>query len=139
MPTGEAGDIESEWAMFRASIVEVADRCCGRKVVGACRGGNARTQWCPPASDAVRLKKEFYQALLACGTSEAADSYRQAKRCAASILKTSSILPTCFLGEKANSATSHGHQGRYSGIGRPGWWSLYLRRETGGYVPIIGG
>ncbi|TWW66922.1 hypothetical protein D4764_20G0009540 [Takifugu flavidus] len=32
---GEAGDIESEWTMFRASIVEAADQCCGRKVVGA--------------------------------------------------------------------------------------------------------
>ncbi|TWW62709.1 hypothetical protein D4764_04G0013560 [Takifugu flavidus] len=29
---GEAGDIESEWTIFRASIVEAADRCCGRKV-----------------------------------------------------------------------------------------------------------
>ena len=33
---GEAGDIESEWAMFRASIVKAADRSCGPKVVGAC-------------------------------------------------------------------------------------------------------
>uniref|UniRef100_A0A3B3T5Y3 Ig-like domain-containing protein n=1 Tax=Paramormyrops kingsleyae TaxID=1676925 RepID=A0A3B3T5Y3_9TELE len=40
---GEAGDIESEWAMFHPSIVEAADRSCGRKVVGACRGGNPRT------------------------------------------------------------------------------------------------
>ena len=37
---GEVGDIESEWAMFSASIVEAADRSCGHKVVGACRGGN---------------------------------------------------------------------------------------------------
>ncbi|TWW74560.1 hypothetical protein D4764_14G0005630 [Takifugu flavidus] len=37
---GEPWDIDSEWTMFR---VEAADRCCGRKVVGACRGGNART------------------------------------------------------------------------------------------------
>ncbi|TWW74022.1 hypothetical protein D4764_14G0000230 [Takifugu flavidus] len=59
---GEAGDIESEWTMFRASIVEAADRCCGRKVVGACRGGNARTRWWTPA---------------------AADGYRRAKRSAA--------------------------------------------------------
>ncbi|TWW81749.1 hypothetical protein D4764_01G0015640 [Takifugu flavidus] len=71
---GEAGDIESEWTMFRASIVEAADRCCGRKVVGACRGGNARTRWWTPAvRDAVKLKKESYRALLACGTPEAAD------------------------------------------------------------------
>ncbi|TWW71602.1 hypothetical protein D4764_16G0000990, partial [Takifugu flavidus] len=65
---GEAGDIESEWTMFRASIVEAADRCCGHKVVGASRGGNARTRWWTPA---------------ACGTPEAADRYRQAKRNAA--------------------------------------------------------
>ncbi|TWW53877.1 R2DM Retrovirus-related Pol polyprotein from type II retrotransposable element [Takifugu flavidus] len=58
---GEAGDIESEWAMFRASIAEAAD----------------------PVRDAVKLKKESYRALLACGTPEAADGYRRAKRSAA--------------------------------------------------------
>ena len=41
---GQAGDIESEWAMARASIVEAGDRCCGCKVVGACHGDNARTR-----------------------------------------------------------------------------------------------
>ncbi|TWW63932.1 hypothetical protein D4764_03G0009400 [Takifugu flavidus] len=66
---GEAGDIESEWTVFRASIVEAADRCCGRKVVAV--------------RDAVKLKKESYRALLACGTPEAADGYRHAKRSAA--------------------------------------------------------
>ncbi|TWW78236.1 R2DM Retrovirus-related Pol polyprotein from type II retrotransposable element [Takifugu flavidus] len=81
---GEAGDIESEWTVFRASIVEAADRCCGRKVVGACHGGNARTRWWTPAvRDAVKLKKESYRALLACGTPEAADGYRRAKQSAA--------------------------------------------------------
>ncbi|KAK0134946.1 LINE-1 reverse transcriptase [Merluccius polli] len=59
---GEAGDIESEWAMFRASIVKAADQSCGRKVVGACRGGNSRTRWWTPAvRDAVKLKKESYR------------------------------------------------------------------------------
>ena len=37
--------IESEWAMFHDSIVEAANRCCGRKVVGACRDGNTNTCW----------------------------------------------------------------------------------------------
>ncbi|TWW64123.1 hypothetical protein D4764_03G0011310 [Takifugu flavidus] len=84
---GEAGDIESEWPMFRASIVEAADRCCGREVVGACRGGNARTCWWTPAvRDAVKLKKESYRALLACGTPEAADGYRRAKRSTATVV-----------------------------------------------------
>ncbi|KAK0139279.1 LINE-1 reverse transcriptase [Merluccius polli] len=80
---GEAGDIESEWAMFCASIVKAADRSCGRKVVGACHGGNSRTRWWTPAvRDAVKLK-ESYRTFLACGTPEAAGRYRQAKRSAA--------------------------------------------------------
>uniref|UniRef100_A0AAR2JPA7 Endonuclease/exonuclease/phosphatase domain-containing protein n=1 Tax=Pygocentrus nattereri TaxID=42514 RepID=A0AAR2JPA7_PYGNA len=33
--SGEVGDIDSEWAMFRSSIAEAADCSCGRKVVGA--------------------------------------------------------------------------------------------------------
>ena len=39
----EAGDVESEWAVFRASVAEAADRSCCRKVVGACHGGNPQT------------------------------------------------------------------------------------------------
>ncbi|TKS65443.1 putative 149 kDa protein ORF 2 [Collichthys lucidus] len=84
---GEAGDIESEWTLFRSSIVVAADRSCGRKVVGACRGGGPRTRWWTPAvRDAVKLKKEAYRTLLACGTPEAADGYRHAKRNAASVV-----------------------------------------------------
>ncbi|KAM4590384.1 uncharacterized protein V3H82_004354 [Fundulus diaphanus] len=83
----EAGDIESEWTMFRASIAEAASRSCGRKVVGACRGGNPRTRWWTPAvREAVKLKKESYRAFLACGTPEAADVYRQSKRQAARLV-----------------------------------------------------
>ena len=81
---GEVGDIESEWTMFSASIVEAAARSCGRRVSGACRGGNPRTRWwTPDVRDAVKLKKESYRVLLAHGTPEAADRYRQAKRAAA--------------------------------------------------------
>ena len=70
--------------MFGASIVKAADWSCGRKVVGACRGGNSRTRWWTPAvRDAVKLKKESYRTFLACGTPEAAGRYRQAKRSAA--------------------------------------------------------
>ncbi|XP_051939041.1 uncharacterized protein LOC127612098 [Hippocampus zosterae] len=84
---GEAGDIEPEWTMFRASIVEAANLSCGRKVVGACRGGNPRTRWWTPAvRDAVKLKKESYRAFMACGSPEAADGYRLAKRNAASVV-----------------------------------------------------
>ncbi|KAK3513201.1 hypothetical protein QTP70_009750 [Hemibagrus guttatus] len=36
----EVGDIESEWTMLPFSIVDAAIRNCGRKVSGACRGGN---------------------------------------------------------------------------------------------------
>ncbi|XDV22637.1 hypothetical protein PO909_027493 [Leuciscus waleckii] len=59
----ESGDIESEWTMFSTSIVEAAARRCGRKVSGACRGGNPRTRWwTPEVRDAVKLKKESYWA-----------------------------------------------------------------------------
>ncbi|KAI3353176.1 hypothetical protein L3Q82_019728, partial [Scortum barcoo] len=46
----EAGDIESEWTMFSASIVDAAVRSCGRKVSGACRRVVAipRTRWWTP-------------------------------------------------------------------------------------------
>ncbi|KAI3352718.1 hypothetical protein L3Q82_020174 [Scortum barcoo] len=71
----EAGDIESEWTMFSASIVDACDSSgpsCGRKVSGACCGGNPRTRWwTPEVRDAVRLKKESYRTMLACGTPDA--------------------------------------------------------------------
>ena len=70
---GDAGNIEAKWAMVLASAVEVADRCCGHKVVGASRSSNIRNHWWTPVvRDTVRLKKESYQAL-ACGTTEATD------------------------------------------------------------------
>ncbi|KAI3362244.1 hypothetical protein L3Q82_012563 [Scortum barcoo] len=57
---------------------------CGRKVSGACRGGNPRTRWwTPEVRDAVRLKKESYRTMLACGTPDAVDRYRQAKQATA--------------------------------------------------------
>ena len=252
---GEAGDIESEWAMFRASIVKAADRSCGRKVVGACSGGNSWTRWWTPAvRDAVKLKKESYWTFLACGTPEATGRYRQAKRSAAAAVaeaKTRTweefgeamendfrmatkrfwttirrlkrgkqcIINTVYGGDGAlltstqdvrwkeyfedllnptgtpsgkeawpgdlvwallslglrlprwsgsssaagprgwmrsarsslrpwmlwgchgwhDSAASRGHRGQCLWIGRLGWWSLFLRRGTGGCVPTIGG
>ncbi|KAI3360580.1 hypothetical protein L3Q82_002449 [Scortum barcoo] len=82
----EAGDIESEWTMFSASIVDAKwFGSCGRKVSGACRGGNPRTRWwTPEVRDAVRLKKESYWTMLACGTPDAVDRYRQASKQACS-------------------------------------------------------
>ncbi|KAK3553680.1 hypothetical protein QTP70_006888 [Hemibagrus guttatus] len=57
----EVGDIVSEWTMFSTSIVDAAIRSCGRKVSGAGRGGNPRTQWWTlEVRDAVKLKKESY-------------------------------------------------------------------------------
>ncbi|KAI3361009.1 hypothetical protein L3Q82_012904, partial [Scortum barcoo] len=54
------------------------------RVSGACRGGNPRTRWwTPEVRDAVRLKKESYRTMLACGTPDAVDRYRQAKQATA--------------------------------------------------------
>ncbi|KAK3533908.1 hypothetical protein QTP70_034895, partial [Hemibagrus guttatus] len=83
----EVGDIESEWTMFSTSIVDAAIQSCGRKVSGAGRGGNPRTQWWTlEVRDAVKLKKESYRAWLARGTLEAAEAYRQAKRTTAVVV-----------------------------------------------------
>ncbi|XP_056880293.1 uncharacterized protein LOC130520623 [Takifugu flavidus] len=77
-------DIESEWAMFRSAIVEAAVASCGCKTTGAGRGGNPRTRWwTPEVRGAVKLKKEAYRSWLVCGSPEAADRYRLAKRVAA--------------------------------------------------------
>ncbi|KAI3369654.1 hypothetical protein L3Q82_025366 [Scortum barcoo] len=53
-------------------------------VSGACRGSNPRTRWwTPEVRDAIRLKKESYRTMLACGTPDAVDGYQQAKQAAA--------------------------------------------------------
>ena len=66
--------------MFSTSIVDTAVRSCGRKVYDACCGSNPRTRWwTPEVRDAIKLKKESYQAWLTRGTPEVADGYRQAK------------------------------------------------------------
>ncbi|KAI3374595.1 hypothetical protein L3Q82_021173 [Scortum barcoo] len=64
----EAGDIESEWTMFSASIVDVhAVRSCGRKVSGACRGGNPepggghRKPSKPPARTVLEAKTRVWE------------------------------------------------------------------------------
>ncbi len=81
---GMAGDMESEWAMFHATIVEAAVLSCGCKVAGASCGGNPQTSWwTPEVRRAVRLKRESYRAWMACGTTEAANCYWQARQCVA--------------------------------------------------------
>ncbi|KAK0132409.1 hypothetical protein N1851_032714 [Merluccius polli] len=60
--------------MFKTAIAEAAARSYGRKVAGACRGGNLRTRWWTPAAkEAAKLKKEAFWAWLAQGSPEAAD------------------------------------------------------------------
>lgn len=57
--------------MFKASIVDASARSWGQI---DSRGSNLRTRWWTPAvKEAVRLKKEAFQAWLAQGSSEVAD------------------------------------------------------------------
>ncbi|KAK3537306.1 hypothetical protein QTP70_007175 [Hemibagrus guttatus] len=89
----EVGDIESEWTMFSYSIVDAAIRSSGRKVSGADRGDNPRTQWWTlEVRDAVKMKKESYRAWLARGTPETAEAYWQAKRTAAGVVLEAKTL-----------------------------------------------
>ncbi len=76
---GEVGDMESKWAMFKASIVEVAARSYGQKAVGACCGSNLRTCWWTPA---VKEAVKPFWAWLAQGSPEAANGYWEASRAA---------------------------------------------------------
>ncbi|KAK3519870.1 hypothetical protein QTP70_006704 [Hemibagrus guttatus] len=73
--------------MFSSSIVDAAIRSCCRKVSGAGRRGNPRTQWWTlEVRDTVKLKKESYQACLARGTPKAAEAYQQSKQTAAQVV-----------------------------------------------------
>ncbi|KAK3515238.1 hypothetical protein QTP70_012407 [Hemibagrus guttatus] len=111
----EVGDIESEWTMFSTSIVDAAIRSCGRKVSGAGRGGNPRTQWWTlEVKDAVKLKKESYRAWLARGTPEAAEAYRQAKRTTAVVVSEAKTRVWEEFGEamEKDYRTASGNSGR---------------------------
>ena len=80
----EAGDIEPEWMMFKASIVEAAAVSCGHRVLGASRGGNPRTLWWTPVvRETIRLKKESFRDMLSWGTCDAVLGYRWARWAAA--------------------------------------------------------
>ena len=76
--------MESEWTLFKTSIVEAARCGCGQKLVGACQGGNPRTTWWTPVvRKAVKLKKEAFRDWMARRTPDSADRYRAAKKVAA--------------------------------------------------------
>ncbi|KAI3355631.1 hypothetical protein L3Q82_004184 [Scortum barcoo] len=52
--------------------------------IGTWNVTNPQTRWrTPEVRDAIRLKKESYRTMLACGTPDAVDRYRQAKQAAA--------------------------------------------------------
>ncbi|KAI3375033.1 hypothetical protein L3Q82_021548 [Scortum barcoo] len=64
IPEKEAGDIESEWTMFSASIVDALQ--FEAVVSGACSGRATLEPWwwIPEERDAIKLKKESYRAML---------------------------------------------------------------------------
>lgn len=80
---GNVGNIELESTMFKAYIVEVVVKSC-QQIIGGCEGGNFRTRWwTPEVLEAIKLKKEAFQAWLAVGSAEAANRYRLTRRAAA--------------------------------------------------------
>lgn len=77
--------------------VATALNSCGRRISRTCCGRNPRTSWwSPEVWDAVRLKKESFQDWLACGTSEAADGFWQAKHAIPLIPEFNTWLYTFF-------------------------------------------
>ncbi|KAI3364042.1 hypothetical protein L3Q82_010871 [Scortum barcoo] len=74
IPREATGDIESEWTMFSASIVDAGSSKLWTQGLWclSVAGNFPRTRWwTPEVRDAVRLKKESYRAMLACGTPDA--------------------------------------------------------------------
>ncbi|KAI3358107.1 hypothetical protein L3Q82_003115 [Scortum barcoo] len=69
----EAGDIESEWTMFSASIVDAAGSKLWTQGLWCLSWWQPPNPvwWTPKVRDAVRLKKESYRTMLACGTPDA--------------------------------------------------------------------
>ncbi|KAK3530723.1 hypothetical protein QTP86_034621, partial [Hemibagrus guttatus] len=69
--------LERGWTLFYSGVPH-AIQSCGRKLSGAGSSGNPRTQWWTlEVRDAVKLKKESYQACLAQGTLKTAEAYRR--------------------------------------------------------------
>ncbi len=71
--------MESNCAMFKASIVKASARSCGQKVI-ICRGINLETRWWTlVVKEAVKLKKKASKAWLSQGSPKAADRYQEAR------------------------------------------------------------
>ncbi|XP_066511630.1 GTPase IMAP family member 8-like [Hoplias malabaricus] len=113
---GKAGDIESEWAMFQTCNVEVAERRCGCKDVGACQGGNPRTQrWTPRVRGGCQAEERILSSLVGSGDSGGSRqpsgsrprwSLRQKLGCGRSSLRhanVTGVCPLCFLRSKVNA------------------------------------
>ncbi|KAI3360636.1 hypothetical protein L3Q82_002501 [Scortum barcoo] len=108
----EAGDIESEWTMFSASIVDAGSSKLWTQGLWCLSWWQSRTRWwTPEVRDAVRLKKESYRTMLACGTPDAVDRYQ----CR---LQASRSLP----GRSCPEAKT-------SGLGGCGWGAVDLSTE----------
>ncbi|CAG6007068.1 unnamed protein product [Menidia menidia] len=75
---GEVGDIESEWAMFRASINDAASRSCGRRAVDACRGNPRTRRWTPAAADGYRQSKRHAARVVAEAKTQAWEEFGEA-------------------------------------------------------------
>ncbi|KAI3353538.1 hypothetical protein L3Q82_020068 [Scortum barcoo] len=79
---GRLGTLSPSGPCSLPPLSTLAVRSCGRKVSGACRGGNPQTRWwTPEVRDAIKLKKESYRAMLACGSPDAVEwQYRRLRR-----------------------------------------------------------
>ena len=82
-------DIETEWCLFRTTVIASATNCCGRKRVGGTKGSEKRTpSWNQEVKKAVRAKKVAHKAWLAAKSSvEHRSLYAEARKAAATKVK----------------------------------------------------
>ena len=84
-------DIEKEWLLFRSAIISSAAESCGRKRLRVAGNGEKRTPWWnQEVKEALRAKKDAFQAWLQNrSSSDLQSQYTEARKAATSAVKKS--------------------------------------------------
>jgi len=94
-------DIEIEWSLFRAAVVEAAISSCGLKRVGVAHGGGVRTPWWTPEVRAsVAAKKVAFLAWLGSGSPDLRERYRTLRKEAAKAVAEAKVRAWESFGEE---------------------------------------
>ncbi|CAF1505717.1 unnamed protein product [Rotaria sordida] len=99
LPLNE-GDIESEWILFRKTLIDAAAETCGLKRIGPASGQKKTAWWTEEISKIINKKKTAYRNWLQQQTSENWHNYKQIRDNAKKMVSEA----------KAKSWENFGHQ-----------------------------